>query len=152
MITPAVNLEQHEFKYQRAMQRLADWLERQAMVTTVEASRQQIIEDKIKLDALAAGPDSTQQRLKELAKPEADLLAQLEKTRQDISSEEQKLADLPRAIEEQMTKLKALAKHLAGVTKTLKPITGTDAEDKKIIEEIDSLHLRAIEAVHSFQG
>lgn len=39
MITLAANLEQHEFKYQLAMQRLADRRERQAMVTTVEASR-----------------------------------------------------------------------------------------------------------------
>ncbi len=82
---------------------------------------------------MTAGSDSTQQRVKELEQQEPHLLAQLEKTKQDITSEEQKLAKLSRAIEEQTTKLNASAKHLAGLTKTLKPIPGTDAEDKKII-------------------
>lgn len=59
IISPAaVHLEQHNSKLQRAKQRLADRLERQSLEATIEASRQQVMEDEVKLDELIAGPEA----------------------------------------------------------------------------------------------
>lgn len=82
----------------------------------------------------------------------ADLLVKLRQCRVKISEAELKLADLPKAIDEQKAKLKASAKHLAGLTKALKTVPGSDAEDAKAIEEVDSIRQRAISAIQSFLG
>jgi small-conductance mechanosensitive channel len=66
--------------------------------------------------------------------------------------EKQNLADLPKAIEEQRSKLKALTKHLPAQTKAMKLVPGSDAEDAKIIDEVNHIRLHAISTIQNFLG
>nr|ABA96749.1 hypothetical protein LOC_Os12g11200 [Oryza sativa Japonica Group] len=54
-LTPAVNLEQHQFKLEKAKQRLADRRERKDIEATIQANRQLVHEEKSKLDQLSEG-------------------------------------------------------------------------------------------------
>jgi hypothetical protein len=49
-ITPAVYLEQHQFKLEKAKQRIADRRERKDIEATIQANRQLVHEEKAKLD------------------------------------------------------------------------------------------------------
>lgn len=109
IISPTVHLEKHEFKFQRAQQRLADRQEKRSLETTKDSSRQQILETKDKLDELTAGPGIIRHNLNEIKQKEADLLARLEQTRQEITTEQKKKVDLPRAIEEETSKIKSIS-------------------------------------------
>nr|BAX24966.1 aminotransferase-like protein [Oryza punctata] len=151
-VSPAVFLEQYKFKLERAKQRMSDRLEHKALETTIQVSRQQVNEEKTKLDALTAGPESTRQELDQLKQQESELLVQLRQCRVKISEAEKRIADLPQAIEEQKSKLKSSIKHLATLNKSLKPVPGTDAADAKAIDEVEQIRLRAILAIQNFLG
>lgn len=104
------------------------------------------------MDELIGGPEATHNELDELQQQEVDLLMKLRETRTKITEAKQKLADFPKAIEDQTTKLKASAKHLAGLNKTLKPIPGTKADDVCIIDEVEQIRLHAISVIQNFLG
>jgi hypothetical protein len=55
-LTPAVYLEEHQFKLEKAKQRLADRWERKDIEATIQANRQLVHEEKAKLDLLSEGP------------------------------------------------------------------------------------------------
>jgi hypothetical protein len=64
--------------------------------------------------------------------------------------ERKKLADLPKSIEEQKARLKSAIKHVAELTKSLKVIPGTDAQDAQAIEEVEQIRQRAISAIQQY--
>nr|AAR06348.1 hypothetical protein [Oryza sativa Japonica Group] len=55
-LTPAVYLEQHRFKLEKARQRLADRRERKDIEATIQHNRQLVHVEKSKLDQLSEGP------------------------------------------------------------------------------------------------
>lgn len=136
-ISPAMYLEQHRLKLERAMQRIADRRERAELETMIQTNQLSIKGEKAKLDEMEADPSSTQVNINRLR--EAELVAELEKWRADISSQEKKLANLPRAIEQQRLKLKKSIKHLSDLSKSLKMIPSTDALDAQAIEEVEQI-------------
>ncbi len=150
VITPVAYLEQHRLKLKKAKQRIADRCERRDLEATIQTSRASINEEKAKLDELEAGPSSTQANIDRLNTRQIKLLAELEQCSAQIALEEQKLADLPKAIEDQKSKLKSSVKYLAGLTKSLKVISGTDAADAQIIDEVDQIRQRAISAIQKY--
>uniref|UniRef100_A0A0E0F5K7 DUF1409 domain-containing protein n=1 Tax=Oryza meridionalis TaxID=40149 RepID=A0A0E0F5K7_9ORYZ len=75
-ITPAVYLEQHQFKLEKAKQRMADRRERRDIEATIQANRQLVHEEKAKLDQLSVGP--IQSNIDRLEARKIDLIAQLE--------------------------------------------------------------------------
>lgn len=137
VITPAAYLEQHRLKLEKAKQRIADRRERRYLEATIQASRASINEEKAKLDELEVGPSSTQANIEQLNARKIELLAELEQCNAQIAIEEQKLADLPKATEDQRSKLKSFVKYLTELTKYLKVISGADAADAQIIDEVD---------------
>jgi hypothetical protein len=54
-LTPAVYLEQHQFKLGKAKQRLANRRERRDIEATIQVNRQLVHEEKPKLDRLSEG-------------------------------------------------------------------------------------------------
>ena len=62
--------------------------------------------------------------------------------------EKQKLANLPSAIEEHKSRL--TIKNVADMTKSLKVISGTDAQDIQAIEEVDQIRQRAVSAIQRY--
>ncbi len=92
-ITPSVSLEQHQFKLEKAKQRIADRRERKDIETTIQANRQLVHEEKAKLDQLSVGP--IQSNIDRLEARKIDLLAQLEECNAELDFEKQKLANLP---------------------------------------------------------
>ncbi len=96
---------------------------------------------------MEAGPSATQTNIDQLNNRMIELLAELEQCNAQLALEQAKLADLPKAIEDQKSKLKASIKHLTKLTKSLKPIPGTDAADAKMIDEVDQIRQRAISAI-----
>lgn len=138
-ISPAMYLEQHRLKLERAMQRITDRRERAELETMIQTNQLSIKGEKAKLDEMEADPSSTQVNINRLRAREAELVAELEKWRADISSQEKKLANLPRAIEQQRLKLKKSIKHLSDLSKSLKMIPSTDALDAQAIEEVEQI-------------
>ncbi|BAH93508.1 Os06g0357000 [Oryza sativa Japonica Group] len=138
-ISPAMYLEQHRLKLERAMQRIADRRERAELETMIQTNQLSIKGEKAKLDEMEADPSSTQVNINRLRAREAELVAELEKWRADISSQEKKLANLPRAIEQQRLKLKKSIKHLLDLSKSLKMIPSTDALDALAKEEVEQI-------------
>nr|ABA96935.1 hypothetical protein LOC_Os12g15050 [Oryza sativa Japonica Group] len=97
-ITPAVYLEQHQFKLERAKQRLADRRERMDIEATIQANRQLVYEEKSKLDQLSEGLISS--NIDRLEARKIDLMAQLQECNAELDLEHKKLTDLPKAVEE----------------------------------------------------
>nr|ABA91226.1 hypothetical protein LOC_Os11g02910 [Oryza sativa Japonica Group] len=73
IITPAVYLEQHQFKLEKAKQRIADCQERKNTKATIQANRQLVHEEKSKLDQLSEGP--IQLNIDRLEARQIDLIA-----------------------------------------------------------------------------
>jgi hypothetical protein len=97
-LTPAVYLEQHQFKLEKAKQRIADRRERKDIEATIQINRQLVHEEKSKLDQLSEGPIKF--NIDRLEARKIELLAQLEECNAELDLEQQKLANLPKAVEE----------------------------------------------------
>jgi hypothetical protein len=89
-ITPAVYLEQHQFKLEKAKQRMADRRERRDIEATIQANRQLVHEEKAKLDQLSVGP--IQSNIDRLEARKIDLIAQLEECYDRAGSREAKVS------------------------------------------------------------
>nr|ABA92077.1 transposon protein, putative, unclassified [Oryza sativa Japonica Group] len=132
ILTPVVYLEQHQFKLEKAKLRLAERRERKDIEATIQANRQLVHEEKTKLDQLSKGPIKS--NIDRLEARKIELLAQLEECNTELDMEQKKLADFPMSIEEQKAKLKLAIKNVTDLTKCLKVIPGTDAQDAQAIE------------------
>jgi Protein of unknown function (DUF1409). len=77
-------------------------------------------------------------------------LAQLEECNAELAREKQKLADLPKTVEEQKSRLKSAIRNVADLTKFLKIIPGTDAQDTQAIEEVEQIRQRAVSAIQRY--
>ncbi len=84
-ITLAVYLEQHQFKLEKAKQRMADRRERRDIEATIQANRQLVHEEKAKLDQLSVGP--IQSNIDWLEARKIDLIAQLEECNAELDLE-----------------------------------------------------------------
>lgn len=152
ILTPAIFLEQYRFKLYKAQERIAERQEREGLDSALTASKAQVNSDKIKLDELVVEPIALNKRLEELRRLEVDLLLKLETARVEIQEVEVRIVASPKAIEDQTAKLKASAKHLATLNKSLKPIPGSTADDTQAIEDIDQIRRKAIAAIQNFIG
>jgi small-conductance mechanosensitive channel len=140
ILTPTAYLEQHQFKLEKAKLILAERRERKDIEATIQANWQLVHKEKIKLDQLSEGP----------IKANIELLAQLQECNAELDMEHKKLADLPQAVEEQKARLKSAIKNVADLTKSLKVIPGTDAQDAQAIEEVEQIRQRAISAIQRY--
>nr|BAD69237.1 aminotransferase-like [Oryza sativa Japonica Group] len=147
-LTPAVYLEQHQFKLEKARQRLADLREHKDIEATIQTNRQLVHEEKAKLDQLSEG--LIKSNIDRLEARKIELLAQLQECNAELDLEHRKLADLLQAVEEQKARLKSAIKNVAEMTKSLKVIPGTDAQDAQAIEEINQIRQRAISAIQRY--
>jgi hypothetical protein len=77
-------------------------------------------------------------------------LAQLQECNAELDLEYKNLADLPQVVEGQKARLKSAIKNVADLTKSLKVIPGTDAQDAQAIEEIEQIRRKAILAIQSY--
>nr|AAQ56351.1 hypothetical protein OSJNBa0017M13.26 [Oryza sativa Japonica Group] len=148
ILTPAIYLEQHQFKLEKAKLRLAERRERKDIEATIQANRQLVHEEKSKLDQLPEGPIKS--NIDRLEACKIELLVQLEECNAELDIEHKKLADLPRSIEEQKARLKSTIKNVADLTKSLKVIPGTDTQDAQAIEEVEQIRQRAISAIQQY--
>nr|BAC65032.1 aminotransferase-like protein [Oryza sativa Japonica Group] len=146
--TPAVYLEQHQFKLEKAKLILAERREHKDIEATIQANRQLVHEEKSNLDQLSEGPIKS--NIDRLEARKINLLAQLEECNAELDMERKKLADLPKSIEEQKARLKSAIKHVAELTKSLKVIPGTDAQDAQAIEEVEQIRQKAISAIQQY--
>jgi DNA repair exonuclease SbcCD ATPase subunit len=73
-----------------------------------------------------------------------ELIAQLEECNAELALEQNKLADLPQAVEEQKARLTSAIKNVADLTKSIKVIPRTDAQDAQPIEKVEQIRQRAI--------
>uniref|UniRef100_A0A0E0DPE3 DUF1409 domain-containing protein n=1 Tax=Oryza meridionalis TaxID=40149 RepID=A0A0E0DPE3_9ORYZ len=136
VLTPAAYLEQHQFKLKKAKQRLTERRECKEIEATIQANRQVVHEEKAKLDQLSEGPIKS--NIDRLEARKIELLAQLQECNAELDLEHKKLADLPKSVEEQKARLKSAIKNVVDLTKSLKVIPGTDAQDAQAIEESNS--------------
>lgn len=150
ILTPAIFLEQYHFKLHKAKERIAERRECEGLESVMSASKAQVNFDKTRLDKLVTEPIALNNKLEELRRLEADLLMKLEATREEIQEIEVKIAASPKAIEDQTTKLKASAKHPATLSRALKPIPGSSADDAHVIDDIDQIRCNAIAAIQNF--
>nr|BAX24987.1 aminotransferase-like [Oryza minuta] len=146
----AIFLEQYHFKFHKAKERIAERRERGGLELAVSVSKAQVGADKIKLDELVAEPIALNEKLGELRRLEADLLMKLEATREEIRGIEVRIAASPKAIEDQTAKLKASAKHLVTLSRALKPVPGSAADDAQVIDDIDQIRRKAIATIPDF--
>nr|CAD40006.3 OSJNBb0052B05.9 [Oryza sativa Japonica Group]CAE75891.1 B1234D02.15 [Oryza sativa Japonica Group] len=132
----------------KAKQRLVERQERKEIEATIQANRQLVHEEKSKLDKLSEG--TIKSNIDQLEARKIELLAQLQECNAELDLEHKKLADLPQAVEEQKAMLKSAIKNVADMTKSLKIISGTDAQDAQAIEEIEQIRQRAISAIQHY--
>uniref|UniRef100_I1PUA3 Aminotransferase-like plant mobile domain-containing protein n=1 Tax=Oryza glaberrima TaxID=4538 RepID=I1PUA3_ORYGL len=148
VLTPATYLEQHQFKLEKAKQRLAEHRERKEIEATIQANRQLVHEEKSKLDQLSEGPIKS--NIDWLEARKIELLAQLQECNAELDLEHKKLVDLPQSVEEQKARLKSAIKNVADMTKSLKVISETDAQDAQAIEEVEQIRQIAISAIQRY--
>ncbi|XP_052162676.1 uncharacterized protein LOC127779816 [Oryza glaberrima] len=147
-LTPVVYLEQHQFKLEKAKQRLADRRERKDIEATIQANRHLVHEEKSKLDQLSEGPIKS--NIDRLEARKIELLAQLQECNAELDLEHKKLADLRQIVEEQKARLKSAIKNVADMTKSLKVIPGTDIQDAQAIEEVEQIRQMALSAIQRY--
>nr|BAD45721.1 aminotransferase-like [Oryza sativa Japonica Group] len=85
ILTPAVYLEQHQFKLEKAKLRLAERREHKDIESTIQANRQLFHEEKTKLDQLSKG--LIKSNIDRLEARKIELLAQLEECNAELDME-----------------------------------------------------------------
>ena len=105
-------------------------------------------EEKAKLDQLSVGP--IQSNIDRLEARKIDLIAQLEECNVELDLKKQKLVNLPNAVEEQKSRLKSAIRNVTDLTKSLKMISGTDAQNAQIIAEVEEIRQNAISAIQCY--
>nr|CBG76433.1 OO_Ba0013J05-OO_Ba0033A15.20 [Oryza officinalis] len=100
VLTPAVFLEQYNFKLHRAKERIAERRERESLESALTASKAQVNSDKTRLDELVVEPIVLKSRLEELCRLEVNLASKLEPTRREIQEVEAGITASPKAIED----------------------------------------------------
>nr|CAE04997.2 OSJNBb0093G06.5 [Oryza sativa Japonica Group] len=148
VLTPAAYLEQHQFKLEKAKLRLAECQEHRDIEATIQANLQLVHEEKTKLDQLSEG--LIKSNIDRLEARKIELLAQLQECNTELDLEHKKLADLPQTVEEQKARLTSAIKNVADMTKSLKVISGTDAQDAQAIEEVEQIRQRVISAIQCY--
>ena len=83
---------------------------------------------------------------------ESQLLKDLEQVREEIKSAEQQLGQLPDVIGKAKEELASKVSQALHRHKAIKQIPGSDEEDRRQIEEIDQIRLRAVKAVQDALG
>nr|BAD11633.1 aminotransferase-like protein [Oryza sativa Japonica Group] len=141
----SLDVLQHQFKLEKARQRIADRRERKDIEATIQANRLSVNKEKARLDQLSIGPVPIQSNIDRLESRRIEVLAQLEECNTELALKRQKLADLPKVVEEQKLKLKATIRNVADLTKSLKFVPGTDAQD-----EVEQIRQRAISAIQRY--
>nr|BAD36492.1 aminotransferase-like [Oryza sativa Japonica Group]BAD69139.1 aminotransferase-like [Oryza sativa Japonica Group] len=136
--------EQKSGRYKKTKLRLAERWKRKEIEATIQVNRQLVHEEKVKLDQLFEGP--IRSNIDRLEARKIELLAQLEECNAELDIEHKKIADLPKSVEEQKAKLK----NVVDLTKSLKVISGTDAQDAQAIEEVEQIRQRAISAIQQY--
>nr|AAG59649.1 hypothetical protein [Oryza sativa Japonica Group] len=113
-----------------------------------QAAAELVHEEKSKLDQLSEGPIKS--NIDRLEARKIELLAQLEECNAELDIEHKKLTDLPKSVEEQKARLRSAIKNVVDMTKSLKVIFGTDAQDAQAIEEVEQIRQRAILAIQRY--
>jgi chromosome segregation ATPase len=129
ILTPAVYLEQHQFKLENAKLRLAERRERRDIESTIQANRQLVHEEKAKLDQLSEGPIKS--NIDQLEARKIELIAQLEECNAELALEQKKLADLPQVVEEQKARLKSAINLTKSIKSSPEPMLKTPKPLKK---------------------
>lgn len=148
ILTPAVYLEQHQFKLEKTKLRLAERQKHKDIEATIQVNRQLVHEEKAKLDQLSEGP--IRSNIDWLEARKIELLAQHQECNAELDIENKKLADVPKSVEEQKARLKSAIKNVVDLTKCLKVIPGTDAQDALAIEEVEQIRRKAISAIQRY--
>uniref|UniRef100_A0A0E0C1I0 Aminotransferase-like protein n=1 Tax=Oryza meridionalis TaxID=40149 RepID=A0A0E0C1I0_9ORYZ len=136
--------------WKRPKQRLAERRERKDIEATIQVNRQLVHEEKSKLDQLSEGPIKS--NIDQLEARKIELLAQLQECKAELHMGQEKLANLPKAIEEQKSRLKLAIRNVADMTKSLKVIPGTNAQDTQAIEEVEQIRQRAVSAIQRYMS
>lgn len=151
-LLPAAHIEILRPRYIQACRRLAD---RNAQ----EQSVQEFEETKTSANILNAQIKTLTERrpdivaeIDRLKQRKAELSKELRAVEASLKVEEENLKQLPHVIEELRKKRDADAKKALKLRKNTTPIEGSADADRKEIEEIDSVRLRALSAIDSVLG
>lgn len=151
-IIPAAFIEGHQFQVFQAQQRLADRSAQQGMINQRDTGRQEVAELKKQIDTLGEAPAQINQELDRLRVREAQLLEELEDVRVAINDQEQKLNQLPETVGKIREEVVLKIRQARTLHQSIKPIPGTVEDDNRIIDEIDQIHLRAVNAIQKTLG
>nr|ABB47428.2 hypothetical protein LOC_Os10g24200 [Oryza sativa Japonica Group] len=134
VLTPAAYLEQHQFKLEKASKDCPN-----AKNTK-----------RLKLPSRPIGNSCMKKNPSLINYLRARSSLVLIECNDELDLEHKKLADLSQAVEEQKARLKSAIKNVAVMTKSLKVIPGTDAQDAQAIEEVEQIRQRAISAIQGY--
>ncbi|XP_015696626.1 uncharacterized protein LOC102711645 isoform X2 [Oryza brachyantha] len=151
-IAPVGYIESHRLPVLRACQQIADHASQASAQVKIQADREKVVAEKAKLDELQSAAPGISAIINELKAKKADLEAQLAKVIESLAVEEQRLANLPSAIATQEQTLKSVIQTVIHSCQSLKAISGTDADDLKIIQDADNVRLHATAALKKYLG
>ena len=117
------------------------------MVEQKDIGRQEVALLKKQIDSLEEAPTQINQEIDGLKTREAQFLKELEDIRAAINDQENKLNQLPKAVSKIKEDMASKIRQTRALHQSIKPISGTVEEDNRLINEIDQIHLRAVNLI-----
>jgi len=151
-IFPAAYIEAHQFRVLKARQRLEDRQTAEKLRQESLVSKKEATTVKGRLDLLQSAAPMIINKIYTLKAKQEALEKELEAVKLEIATEENNLATLPTTIEETKSALAAQVRKTMSLRKKIKDIPGSSADDQRIIDTVDAIRQRALDAVQTLLG
>ena len=147
-IVPAAYIEGHQIRFEQAKLRLADWASKQNIQKEVDIKKAAVEETKNRIAFLEESRPSMVANVDRLRTRRAELAKELQSVTTELAAEEKKLLELPGVIEGLKKKMKTQAADALKLHRKAKPIASSPSEDQRVIDDIDAIRRRAINALN----
>jgi chromosome segregation ATPase len=151
-LIPAAFIESHQFEVLKAKKRLADRSKQEQVSQETEKLKAQADKIKEQIGVLNRSQEDLEEGIRKMkAKCEA-LLKEVREIDQAIASDEALLKPIPASIQKLEDEKLKYSRQAYRLHRSIQPIPGSADADRQIIENVNQIRLRAVDAIQHFLG
>ena len=151
-LLPAAHLEIHRFTISRAQRRLADRETQNKLANEKSKYLEEAANIEERIGTLNRSQATLEKAKTDLIERRKILVQELAQVDQDLADVEDRLREIPPSISTHKKNQESLVQQANQLEKIIKPIPGSDADDRREIDTVDSIRLRAIETIQNLLG
>jgi len=146
-LIPAAFIEGHQVPVLQAKKRLANRAQQNQLMANIEGNKNQADEINSRIKELESSYPAIDQRMSQLKARKELLVKELKEISIAIADDKKKKEELPETISKMREEMATHVRNAVRARKSLKPISGSAADNERTINEIDQICLNAMNAI-----